>query len=346
MGSYTATVDWAIQPGEDFVAGKYSRKHTVSFDAGITVPAGIAIAAFDDFSWADLFSPRLTAIAQPSREIGAAAVRLLLSRIEDPAQPPRTVRLTRGFSMSGTEVTVDQFTAWAASEEQIVPPQPPWNRGGTHPIVNVTWQEASNFCRAAGGRLPSEAEWEYAARGGASGQVYPWGDAFDRSRANGLGQGGNITIGSDLHPLSFLVLSDGQIRADAFGGPGGNIRLFADTFLSSGSILSASSALSAPGTIAVQAQFTDLSNALVQLPADVLQAAALLRASCATRLAEGKASSLVVAGREGVPPEPDRLLSSFPLLDESGGGPRAAEAERGEPAPLLTLRWPTDAACR
>ena len=69
-----------------------------------------------------------------------------------------------------------------------MPPQPPWNRGGTHPIVNVTWQEASNFCRAAGGRLPSEAEWEYAARGGASGQVYPWGDAFDRSRANGLGQ--------------------------------------------------------------------------------------------------------------------------------------------------------------
>ena len=163
---------------------------------------------------------------------------------------------------------------------------------------------------------------------------------------SGLGQGGNITIGSDLHPLSFLVLSDGQIRADAFGGPGGNIRLFADTFLSSGSILSASSALSAPGTIAVQAQFTDLSSALVQLPADVLQAAALLRASCATRLAEGKASSLVVAGREGVPPEPDRLLSSFPLLEESGGGPRAAEAERGEPAPLLTLRWPTDAACR
>ena len=39
MASYTATVDWALQPGEDFIAGKYSRKHTVSFDAGITVPA-------------------------------------------------------------------------------------------------------------------------------------------------------------------------------------------------------------------------------------------------------------------------------------------------------------------
>ena len=39
MASYTATVDWALQPGEDFLAGRYSRKHTVSFDAGITVPA-------------------------------------------------------------------------------------------------------------------------------------------------------------------------------------------------------------------------------------------------------------------------------------------------------------------
>jgi len=39
MGSYTATVDWALQPGEDFIAGRYSRKHTVAFDAGITIPA-------------------------------------------------------------------------------------------------------------------------------------------------------------------------------------------------------------------------------------------------------------------------------------------------------------------
>ncbi|RYF95211.1 MAG: OsmC family peroxiredoxin [Caulobacteraceae bacterium] len=39
MASYTATVDWALQPGEDFPAGRYSRRHTVSFDAGIAIPA-------------------------------------------------------------------------------------------------------------------------------------------------------------------------------------------------------------------------------------------------------------------------------------------------------------------
>jgi filamentous hemagglutinin family protein len=158
---------------------------------------------------------------------------------------------------------------------------------------------------------------------------------------SGLGQGGNISLGSDLHPLGFLILSDGQIRADAFGGPGGNIRVFADTFLSSGGILSASSALSAPGTIDVQTRFTDLDSALVQLPENLLQATTLLRASCAARLAQGKTSSLVVAGREGVPPEPDGLLTSPVVLEGWTDRDRPAAAEPGLAAPLLALRWPT-----
>jgi len=127
---------------------------------------------------------------------------------------------------------------------------------------------------------------------------------------SGSGQGGNITIGSISHPLDFVGLSNSQIRADAFGGPGGNIGLFADVYLTGGSVVSASSALNAPGTINVQARITDLSGALVQLPDDVLQGADLLRAACTARIAEGKASSLVVAGREGVPPEPEGLLWS------------------------------------
>jgi organic hydroperoxide reductase OsmC/OhrA len=39
MASYIATVDWALAPGEDFLAGRYSRRHTLAFDGGITVPA-------------------------------------------------------------------------------------------------------------------------------------------------------------------------------------------------------------------------------------------------------------------------------------------------------------------
>jgi LacI family transcriptional regulator len=62
-----------------------------------TVPGDLALVCFDDFSWADVFSPGLTAISQPSREIGSTAVRLLLNRLEHPERPPRTVRLPCAF---------------------------------------------------------------------------------------------------------------------------------------------------------------------------------------------------------------------------------------------------------
>ena len=64
-------------------------------ERGLTVPDDIALVAFDDFEWADLFAPRLTVIRQPTTELGSRAVELLLSRLEDPARPPRT-RAARG----------------------------------------------------------------------------------------------------------------------------------------------------------------------------------------------------------------------------------------------------------
>ncbi|WP_432015157.1 LacI family DNA-binding transcriptional regulator [Streptomyces cucumeris] len=65
--------------------------------AGLTVPDDLALVCFDDFTWADVFSPGLTAIAQPSREIGSTALELLLDRLADPDRAPRTVRLPCSF---------------------------------------------------------------------------------------------------------------------------------------------------------------------------------------------------------------------------------------------------------
>ena len=146
-------------------------------------------------------------------------------------------------------------------------------------------------------------------------QLYLLNGKITTSVQSGLGQGGNITIGSNAHPIEFVILNGSEIRADAFGGPGGNINVFAGTFLTTSSILSASSALGVPGTIGIQAGVTDVSSTVSQLPESVLQASTLLRAACATRLAGGQSSSLVVSGREGLPAEPGGVLPS-PLVAE------------------------------
>jgi len=62
-------------------------------ERGLSVPGDVALCCFDDFSWAELFTPRLTAISQPSKEIGAEAVKRLLERLASPRRPGRTVRL-------------------------------------------------------------------------------------------------------------------------------------------------------------------------------------------------------------------------------------------------------------
>jgi formylglycine-generating enzyme required for sulfatase activity len=106
------------------------------------------------------------------------------------AEPGRPRANVRTFCLDRTEVTVSAYEACAKvgackTEELECGNAATWGKKGAefNPINCVTWDEAENFCQEHGKRLPSEAEWEWAARGGERAWAFPWGDEPPGDRA-------------------------------------------------------------------------------------------------------------------------------------------------------------------
>ena len=97
---------------------------------------------------------------------------------EDDEQPVHTVYLD-AFWMDQTEVTNTMYLACVEAGRCEEPSDRTYLDNpayANHPVVYVNWEAANNYCEKVGGRLPTEAEWEKAARGGLNGKEYPWGD--------------------------------------------------------------------------------------------------------------------------------------------------------------------------
>ena len=99
--------------------------------------------------------------------------------------PEKTVNL-KFFWIDKYEVTNQQFQEFVKSghaapidwEGEAYPAGT-----GEYPVINVSWDDARNYCESVGKRLPTEAEWEKAARG-TDGRLWPWGNQWDSQKAN------------------------------------------------------------------------------------------------------------------------------------------------------------------
>ena len=143
-------------------------------------------------------------------------------------RPQRKIYLD-GYFMDRHEVTNKDYAAFVKATNHRIPennkpaatlwsPEGPMAEIEQHPVVNVSWDDARAYCRWAGKRLPTEAEWEKAARG-TVGQRYPWGNewAVDRANSASYWAGRTVEFSSGADWNAFWIQGEGARLAKERG---------------------------------------------------------------------------------------------------------------------------------
>lgn len=124
-----------------------------------------------------------------------------------PDEGPEYTAETKAFLIDKYEVTNLQYKQFIAATNRKSPSHFR-NRtypGGKvdHPVVFVSWNDAHDYCAWAGKRLPTDIEWEKAARG-TDGRDYPWGDDFDVNKVNSPVRWKSLNMKGDTMPVGSL----------------------------------------------------------------------------------------------------------------------------------------------
>lgn len=174
---------------------------------------GKAIAAFEQAHKYNKTEPTIAARIKEAREKAILQDMVLIPAGEFLFGETGTIHYLKAFYIDRFEVTNEQYKSFVDATGH----QPPrgWSRGTfpageeNLPVTGVSWEDAVAYATWAGKRLPSEAEWEKAARG-SDGRIFPWGNEFDAANCNSAERkiGRTVAVGTTAGDTSPYGIKD------------------------------------------------------------------------------------------------------------------------------------------